>query len=180
MNEERMQLDDANGESSTDSRKDALSAPKDTKGPKVRNPRELDDARYAALDCRAHSDQGGALVAAVTNMVAAHELAAGARTNKRKKKQAALSSAVERLLADLLLAHASEKAKGYVYRPTRPEGFTDGNVGYRVFKALVDALVDLGLLESHKGYQGWGEPFGARVVVRRKATRFRATQNLLD
>jgi len=97
MNEERMQLDDANGESSTDSRNDALSAPKDTKGPKVRNPRELDDARYAALDCRAHSDQGGALVAAVTNMVAAHELAAGARTNKRKKKQAALSSAVERL-----------------------------------------------------------------------------------
>src|SRR5262245_53713143 len=113
-------------------------------------------------------------------MVAAHELTAGARTNKRKKKQAALSSAVERLLADLLLAQASEKAKGYVYRPTRPEGFTESNVGYRVFKALVDALVDLGLLESHKGYQGWGEPFGARVVVRRKATRFRVTQKLLD
>jgi hypothetical protein len=187
MNDERApagrsedQLDDANGESSTGGPKDALRAPKYTKGPKKHNPRELDDARYAALDCRAHSDQAGALVAAVTDMVAAHELTAGARTNKRKKKQAALSSAVERLLADLLLAQASDKAKGYVYRPTRPEGFTESNVGYRVFKALVDALVDLGLLESHKGYQGWDDPFGVRVVVRRKATRFRATQKLLD
>src|SRR5262249_6172677 len=172
------QLGDANSESSTP--KDTLCVPKETGELKVHNPRELDDARYAALDCRAHSDEARAVVAAVTDMVAAHELTAGARTNKRKKKQAALSSAVERLLADLLLAQASEKAKGYVHRPTRPEGFTESNVGYRVFKALVDALEDLGLLESHKGYQGWGEPFGARVVVRRKATRFRATQKLLD
>jgi hypothetical protein len=171
---------DANGDNSSNIPKDTLGASKETGEPKVHNPRELDDARYAALDCRAHSDQARALVAAVTDRVAAHELTAGTRTNKRKKKQTALSSAVERLLADLLLAQASEKAKGYVYRPTRPEGFTESNVGYRVFKALVDALVDLGLLEKHKGYQGWDEPFGARVVVRRKATRFRATQKLLD
>ena len=70
--------------------------PKGTsKSQSVHNPRELDDARYAALDCRAHSDQARALVAAVTDLVAAHELASGTRTNKRKKKQTALSSAVE-------------------------------------------------------------------------------------
>src|SRR5262245_31357780 len=168
MNDERApagrgedQLVGANGGNSGNSG----NSPTGTLGapPKVLNPRELDDARYAALDCRAHSDQASALVAAVTDMVAAHELTAGSRTNKRKKKQAALNSAVERLLADLLLAQTSEKAKGYIYRPTRPEGFTESNVGYRVFKALVDALVDLCLLESHKGYQGWGEPFGVRV-----------------
>jgi hypothetical protein len=28
-----------------------------SKEPKVKSPRELDGARYAALDCRAHSDQ---------------------------------------------------------------------------------------------------------------------------
>lgn len=174
------QLGAANHEASNNAPKETTGVPQETKEPKVRNPRELDDARYAALDCRAHSDQARALVAAVTDMVTAHELAAGTRTNKRKKKQAELSSAAERLLADLLLAQASEKAKGYVYRPMRPEGFTESAVGYRVFKTLVDALVGLGLLESHKGYQGWDEPFGARVVVRHKATRFRAKQKLLD
>jgi hypothetical protein len=44
----------------------------------------------------------------------------------------------------------------------------------------VDALVALGLLEKRKGYQAWGEPFGARVPVRLKATRFRATPRLLE
>src|SRR6516162_9822946 len=83
---------------------------------KRQNPRELDDARYAALDCRAHSDQARALVSAVTELVVAQELAAGTRTNKRKRKQTALSSAVEGLLADLLQAQISSKTKGYVYR----------------------------------------------------------------
>src|SRR5262245_24405623 len=77
--------------------------------PKLSNPRELDGARYAALDCRAHSDQARALVAAVADLVATHELAAATRTNKRKKKQIALVAAVERLLADLLLAQTTDK-----------------------------------------------------------------------
>jgi hypothetical protein len=174
------QLGDANREADSNSRKEVLGGNEQTKKSKVDNPRELDDARYAALMCRAHSDQARALVAVVTDMVARQELSAGTRTNKRKKKQTALSTAVERLLADLLLAQTSEKAKGYVYRPMRPDGFTEGEVSYRMFKALVDALGHLGLLESHKGYQSWEEPFGARVPMRRKATRFRATRRLLD
>jgi hypothetical protein len=187
MNDERTpagrgedQLSDVNGESSSNIPKDTLGAPKETGEPKVHNPRELNDARYAALDCRAHSDQARALVAAVTDLAAAQEISAGKRTNKRKKKQIALSSAVERFLADLLQEKTSEKANGYVYRAMRPKSFTDCEVSYRVFKSLVGALVDLGLLENHKGYQIWGEPFGARVPVRQKATRFRATQHLLD
>jgi hypothetical protein len=157
----------------------ALCSHEVTKKFKRKNPREFDDARYAALGSRAHSYQARSLVDTVTDLVAGHELAAGARTNKRKKKQPALTSAVERLLADLLLAQISEKANGYVYRSMRPEGFTESDVSYRLFKALVDALVDLGLLEQHKGYQAWGEPFGARVPLRQKATRFRATRKLL-
>jgi hypothetical protein len=152
----------------------------EAKKPKVDNPREFDDARYAGLTSRAHSEQARAVVVAVTDLVAAHELAAGTRTNKRKAKQIALSSAVEGLLADLLLAQTSEKAKGYVYRPMRPAGFTECDVSYRAFKALVDALVDLGLLENRKGFRMLRESFdGQKLPFIQKATRFRATQRLL-
>src|SRR5262249_33793115 len=68
--------------------------------------RQLDDALYAALLSRAHSDQARSLVDTVVTMVAEHELAAGVRTNKRDKKHTALRTAVERLCADLLEAQA--------------------------------------------------------------------------
>src|SRR5262249_9634962 len=125
--------------------------------------------------------QARALVAAVTDMVTVHELATGTRTNKRNKKQAELISAVDRLLADLLLAQASEKAKVYVYRPTRPEGFTESNVSYRVFKAHVEALVQLGLLVKHQGFQAKVKSFNGQMLpLIRRATRFRATQALTE
>jgi len=143
--------------------------------------RELDDALYAALLSRAHSDQAHALVDTVVTMVAAHELAAGTRTNKRDKKHTALRTAVERLLADLLEAQASEKAKGYVYRTARPKDFTGHPVSYRSFKSLVDAMGSLGLLDRYTGFQKWDALFGKVVpTTRRKATRYRATQRLLD
>jgi hypothetical protein len=91
-------------------------------------------------------------------------LRVGTRTNKRKKKQIALSGAVERLVADLLLAQISQKTNGYVYRSMRPEAFTESDVGYRVFKAVVGALVNHGLIESHKGFQHWRESFGGKML----------------
>src|SRR5215472_404831 len=142
--------------------------------------RQLDDALYAALLSRAHSDQARALVDTVVRMVAERELAAGIRTNKRDKKQTALRSAVERLLADLLQAQASETNKGYVFRSLRPEGFTGQAVSYRTFKSLVDVMVTLGLLEEYKGFQGWTDGFGAPAPWIRKATRYRATEALLS
>lgn len=141
--------------------------------------REFDAALYAALLSRAHSDQARALVDTVATMVAEHELAAGTRTNKRDKKHTALRTAVERLLADLLEAQASEKAKGYVYRTARPADFTGEAVSYRSFKSLVDAMSSLGLLERYTGFQMWDALFGKVVPTRRKATRYRATQQLL-
>jgi hypothetical protein len=142
--------------------------------------REFDDALYAALLSRAHSDQAHALVDHVVTMVAAHELTAGIRTNKRDKKHTALRTAVERLLADLLEAQASQRAKGYVYRTARPKDFTGESVSYRSFKSLVDAMVSLRLLERYTGFQMWDAPFGKLVPMRRKATRYRATRRLLD
>jgi hypothetical protein len=112
-------------------------------------------------------------------MVAEHELAAGIRTNKRDKKHTALRTAVEHLVADLLEAKASERAKGYVYRTARPEDFTGEPVSYRSFKSLVDAMRSLGLLERYTGFQKWDAVFGKVVPTRRKATRYRATRQLL-
>jgi hypothetical protein len=117
--------------------------------------RQLDDALYAALLSRAHSDHARSLVDTVVAMVAEHELAAGIRTNKRDKKHTALRTAVEHLVADLLEAKASERAKGYVYRTARPEDFTGEPVSYRSFKSLVDAMRSLGLLERYTGFQKW-------------------------
>ena len=77
-------------------------------------------------------------------------------------------------------AQASERTKGYVFRAVRPQGFSGGGVGYRAFRALRDALLDLGLIEKYRGFQKYGEPFGARVPLIQKATRFRATRQLLD
>ena len=143
--------------------------------------RELDDALYAALLSRAHSDQARALVDTVAKLVTEQEVTAGTRTNKRDKKQPALASAVERLLANLLQAQASETNKGYVFRPLRPERFTGQAVSYRTFRSLVDAMESLGLLESYKGFQMWSPSFdGASLPMRQKATRFQATQQLLD
>jgi hypothetical protein len=142
--------------------------------------RELDDALYAALLSRAHSDQARALVDTVVTMVAERELAAGIRTNKRDKKHTALRTAVERLLADLLQAQASETNKGYVFRSLRPEAFTGQAVSYRTFKSLVDVMLTLGFLEEYKGFQGWSDGFGVAVPWIRKATRYRATEALLS
>jgi hypothetical protein len=83
--------------------------------------RQLDDALYAALLSRSHSDQARALVDTLTSLVTEHELAASTRTNKRDKKKLALRLTVERFLADLLQAHSSDTNKGYVYRPLRPK-----------------------------------------------------------
>jgi len=141
--------------------------------------RQLDDALYAALLSRCHSDEAHALVDTVTALVTEHEIAAATRTNKRNKKKLALRLAVERLLADLLQAQASDTNKGYVYRPLRPEAFTGQAVSYRTFKSLVDVMLTLGLLEEYKGFQGWSDGFGAPVPWIRKATRYRATEALL-
>jgi hypothetical protein len=132
--------------------------------------RQLDDALYAALLSRSHSDQARALVDTVSKLVTDHELATGTRTNQRDKKKLVLRLAVERFVADLLQAQASQTNKGYVYRPLRPQGFTGQAVSYRIFKSLVDAMLDLRLLEAHKGFQMWTSFGGPLVPMRQKAT----------
>jgi hypothetical protein len=136
--------------------------------------REFDDALYAALDCRAQSDQARALVDAVVSLVTEHEHATGTRTNKRSKKVSDLRIAVEGFLANLLKAQAVPESHGYVYRAVRPGNFTECAVSYRVLMTAED------LLQTYKGWQSWSDGFDALLPSIRKATRFRATQRLLD
>jgi hypothetical protein len=44
----------------------------------------------------------------------------------------------------------------------------------------VDAMLELRLLEAHKGFQMWTSFGGPSVPMRQKATRYRATHRLLD
>jgi hypothetical protein len=144
--------------------------------------REFDDAVYATLTCRTQSDQARALVDEVMELVTEAEAAAGKRINKRGKKEADLRVALEGFLADLLRAQAPERTHGYVYRSMRPAAFTEGDIGYRVFKALAETMVSLGLVESFGGFQSWSSEgsAGGGLPSIRKATRFRASQRLLD
>jgi hypothetical protein len=74
MNDERAPA--AKGGDRLGDAKDTSGGHRETEEPKLPDPRELDGARYAALDCRAHSDQARAVVAAVTDL-GAHELTGG-------------------------------------------------------------------------------------------------------
>src|SRR5215469_15869996 len=87
---------------------------------------------------------------------------------------------VEGFLGDLLRAQNSEKAQGWVYRSLRPGSFTGEEVGYRAFTQVKDGLIERGLVEIMLGWQKWTNAFGTALPTEhRKATRFRATEELL-
>src|ERR1039458_5287042 len=117
------------------------------------DPTTLRDASYAALNCRAVTENAHALVSALYERVTTHEKTTGKRRNARVTKADAYKKAIEGFVGDLLLAQAREKGGGWVYRSTRRESFTGDAVSYRQFKRLLDSLVDSGLIEMKKGFQ---------------------------
>jgi hypothetical protein len=142
---------------------------------------ELRDATYAALDSKAVSEDARKLVDTLCEQITATELRLGRRRHRRLKKAAQLRTAVAGFVADLLRAQAS--GNGLVYRALRPENFTGEAVSYKTFIAVVDMLTEMGLVESWSGYQAWMPGFdegGPQLPYMRHATRFRATQRLLD
>jgi hypothetical protein len=143
-------------------------------------PQELRDARYAALDSKAVTDAARKLVDTLCDQIATTELRLGKRQHKRMKKAAQLRMAVEGFMADLLRAQAS--GNGFVYRSLRPASFTGEPVSHKTFTAMVQMLTDMGLLGKHPGFQATVQfdVGGPKVPYLRHATRFRATQTLLD
>jgi hypothetical protein len=147
------------------------------------NPATLREASYAALNCRAVSDNAHSLVSALYEQMTLHESATGKRRNARVKKADSYKKAIEGFVGDLLLAQAREKGGGWVYRSTRRDNFTGEAVSYRHFKRLLDSLVDSNLIKLKKGFQPRTKfsdsDGGGSMASRSWAPRFRAKQSLL-
>lgn len=137
----------------------------------------LRNAQYASLTSRAVTDNSHALIDDLYQRVTDYEIQHGLRKRKRVGKQRAFSHALEGFLGDLLEALGrQEHSAGWVRRPVTPRSFTSDAVSFRDFDALRAALVALGLVEEAPAVQHWG--FGGQIVLKRFATRFRATAQL--
>jgi hypothetical protein len=145
----------------------------------------LRNASFASLEGSALTPAARKLVNALNERVVAQITEYELDKDTPKTNRGKLRNAVEAFLADLLMAHTGKQPKRWVYRALRPEGFTGGSVGYRVFMPLQQALRDLDLVEHRPGVDQWTSGFGERdaaspaVVANRWAARFRATPELL-
>jgi hypothetical protein len=138
------------------------------------------DDDFASLLSRAASPAAQALIDRVYDEVAAWEFQEGKRTNQRRNATAVpFRNTLERLVGDLLRARAEPGSTGRIYRTMRPEGFTDDVVSYRNFKACVDALSGLKLLDITPGKSRYFAGFGAKITITGKATRLRTTSKLM-
>jgi hypothetical protein len=144
---------------------------------------ELGGATYAHMTAKVSSAAANALIDDLQERVIAHEREVGQRRYKRTKKAEQFRSALEGFTVDLLRAHASTKAQGWVYRAKRPAGFTGNVVSYRQFSSLIKALVAHSLVQERAGFQRWSTDILSGELVSgggRKAARFSATNDLLD
>ncbi|BCB21149.1 hypothetical protein [Bosea sp. ANAM02] len=85
------------------------------------------------------------------------------------------------ILGDLLVHPPSDGQGALVYRSTQANSFSGGPVAYRPFKAALEALITLGLVEKITGFYDprrfdWGDGV---VSGQGRASRFRATTSLL-
>jgi hypothetical protein len=145
---------------------------------------ELLRAPMAILTRRTETPEAKALVEAVVAVLEDYEARQGTRKRKRDDDaQRGLERAVEAFLGDLYLG--ARKAKGgWVYRSRHTNSFTGEEVSARNFKAVVDTMEPLGLIEVVKGFNApkivqW-EGFPDSQYQQGKAARYRATQTLLD
>jgi hypothetical protein len=151
----------------------------------------LENARYAALTSRARTEEANALVDHVMALLpeVTPEKANGTATPKRTRGPYAGTRkqwrrAVEGLLADLLGAHNSDKAKGWVYRSLQTKSFSGNKeVGHRAFKFVVEGLTKVGLMEHKPPVTYWTQGFGEQgpdLARFRRTSRFKATPELLE
>lgn len=136
-------------------------------------------APYASLTNRAVTDEARSLVDTLTQMLRDHELATGARKNKRKSTESGLRNAVEGFVGDILLAQASKRGQGWIAHSTRRESFTGGPVSWRTFDAVYTGLNELGLITYRPGFQGRYKTDDGDVLGKPYAPRFRATPRLV-
>lgn len=129
---------------------------------------ETREDRYMALDVEPYSAASLALTNDLAGVI--HRQA-----GKRYKITPELTQATGAMLGDLF-ANAAERVDRYGFRQMGLSTFKDMTVGYKPFKAVVDAMKSLNLLEVITGERGGLT--GRRKA--REATRFRAQPSLFE
>ena len=143
---------------------------------------ELINARYACLTSRAVTDKANEFVDDLLKHMEEKEKEQQRRKNKRSGvSRSKLRRAVEGFVGDLLHAYRDQKGRGWVYRSLKSNSFSGGDVSYRQFLTVIQSLGDL--VEQKVGYQVWSDGFdagGPRLALRGKASRFKASEALID
>jgi hypothetical protein len=139
------------------------------------------DARYAALANRARTPPANALVDHLLMVVTGEASGSSRGSYAKTKKQHRL--AIEGFVGDLLRAQNHGKGKGWVFRSLAAQSFSGEDIGYRAFKHVLEKLVALDLVIHKPAVHTFGDGFtpgGPQLVYWRKASRFMATEALLE
>ena len=140
---------------------------------------EIRDARFMSLLSVADSPQAKEFVEGLTVFLKSKELRKRKRQAEREK---AFATAIELIIADLMLGFQQQDNR-WSYHQMSSGSFTDEPVGYKLFRSIISALEEAGLIEvslgrNHKGIQ-WDEE-GTTSYAPGLATRFRPAQSLVD
>ena len=140
---------------------------------------EIREARFMSLLSIADSPQAKEFVEGLVVFLKSKELRKRKRQAEREK---AFATAIELIIADLMLGFQQQDNR-WSYHQMSSGSFTDEPVGYKLFRSIVSALEEAGLIEvslgrNHKGIQ-WDEG-GTTSYAPGLASRFRPTQSLVD
>ena len=101
--------------------------------------------------------------------------------NRKKSRTAdALASfnlAVDLILGDLFIAYLQDDSH-WAYRSERPLAFSGEAVGYKTWKIVIPALIELGYVDYHKG-SSRKNPFEEGTYLKGLASRFKVTESLV-
>ncbi|MBS1302552.1 hypothetical protein [Loktanella sp. SALINAS62] len=144
--------------------------------------RMFDAARMATLRHYPFSPEAKALIDGLASRTEDFEMANGLRKRRRRAKdRETFCTALGAFLADLLSHAYHEEAGGFMYRSSDSGSFDSTYMTEDHFDRLRTAWPQMGLVESHRGFQKKGRHFGGAVTVDfAKAARYRATSELLD
>lgn len=152
----------------------------------ARDPRALRESQattpaspiYADFQCRARSQLATAFIEHISVRVLEWERQHGRRKKARSERERLeFLETLERLIGSLLRANALGP-RG-IYRSLNRNNFDGDLISYRNFKAAVDAMAGLSLIDHVRGAPRYVRAFGGSFNRRGKASVFSATPELI-
>jgi hypothetical protein len=108
---------------------------------------EIRDARFMSLLSVADSSQAKEFVEGLIALLKLKEVRKRKRQAEREK---AFATAIELIMADLMLGFQHQDNR-WSYHQMSSGSFTDEPVGYKLFRSIVSALEEAGLIEVSLG-----------------------------